>query len=60
MKIKNHCGRKSNEIFLKNVEAVKRVYELNPDFTQREVAQEVGLHPVTVNKIVKHLRNNQQ
>ena len=56
MKIKNHYGRKSTEMFMKNVESVKQVYELNPGFTQREVATEVGLHPVTVNKIVKYLR----
>ena len=56
MKIKNHYGRKSTEMFMKNVENVKRVYGLNPEFTQREVAAEVGLHPVTVNKIVKYLR----
>lgn len=58
MDIKNHSGRKSTEMFLKNVANVKQVYELNPNFTQREVAEEVGLHPVTVNKIVKYLREN--
>ena len=58
MEIKNKSGRKSTEMFKKNVENVRRIFESNPELTQREVAERVGLHVVTVNKIVKHLREN--
>lgn len=58
MIIKNHSGRSSTETFLENVENVKQAYKENPELTQKEVADIVGLHPVTVNKIVKHIREN--
>ena len=58
MEIKNKSGRKSTEMFKKNVENVRRIFEANPGLTQREVAEIVGLHVVTVNKIVKYLRDN--
>ena len=60
MEIKNKSGRKSTEMFNKNVENVRRIFEANPGLTQREVAEIVGLHVVTVNKIVKHLRGNKK
>ena len=60
MEIKNKSGRKSTETFKKNVENVRRIFESNPGLTQREVAEMVSLHVVTVNKIVKHLRGNKK